>query len=238
MKDTQIQNAVNSILSGLEVSADAKDQLLQNTLSPNTTSKRSLSRKIVFTVVFALVITSMLASAVGIPMLQIFRSWTDDVYATRVDIEKPMPGVFEAEPQPEEVAQLWGQDIADALYDMNACVHLPKWKPEPYYIETSRSIEWDETFGGRIHVAFQTYDGRDLGLTITVYPSDGNLSITTLTQHDNTENKVWKYGGIEYIYLNNLGARSVHWQEENCDARFYGDLTKEELHKMVKSIYE
>ena len=176
--------------------------------------------------------------AIGLPELQIFRKSTNDILAYQIEVNRPMPGVFVAETPSDDVSAVWGPEIAKALLDMNAVLHLPEWKPEGYINSVETTIETDVIWGGHIRQEFQDDDGNRIMLSVFVYPDDGNFGMTVHVQHDNTENETWKYGGIDYTYVNNLGVRSVSWSEGNCWTQIYGEPTRDELHKMIKSIYD
>lgn len=238
MKRKQINDAVNSMLSGLELPDDKRDNLLKNSIESKRERKKGYPVKLTVCIVLALVLSSLVASSIGMPMLQIFKKWDNDIYAVQINMEKPMPGVFTAEKQSDAVTDAWGGNIAEVMLDLNACTNLPKWKPEQYTLAYEPSVLLDQGFGNEITLHYIADDKSEMSLSVRTLPEDGKYSSTVLYQHDNSENEIWVYGDIEYILLKNFQYHSLNWQENNCSVSIWGEFTRDEALKMVKSIYE
>ena len=238
MKDKQIHDAVTTILSGLELSEDKKDSLLQNAVTVKSERNRSMKGKMLVALIVVLTISALVGSSVGFPMLKIYKKMNPDIFALQIDMDKPMPGVFVAEKQTEAAAETWGADLTDMLYAINACTRIPEWKPERYSNCYDTNVTWDELFGNELRKTFYIDKEQQLTICIRVLPEDGSFSSTTLYQHDDTENEIWKFGDVEYTLLKNFQYHSLNWQENNCTIHIAGIFDRDEALKMVKSIYD
>lgn len=238
MKDKQIQDAVTTMLSGLEVSPDLLDKLQKGDAPKKSYSGMRFSRKVLLIVTIALVLFAVCGTSIGMPMLKIYKKMNPDIFALQIDMNKPMPGIFEAVEQTKEAAETWGTDLTDMLYAINACTRIPEWKPERYSNCYDTNVTWDELFGNELRKTFYIDKEQQLTICVRVLPEDGSFSSTTLYQHDDTENEIWKFGDVEYTLLKNFQYHSLNWQENNCTIHIAGIFDRDEALKMVKSIYD
>jgi len=126
--------------------------------------------------------------------------------------------------------------LADAVAKYAPDIEVvPKWLPDGYRFvgikidETELLVQIDATFYketdkyiDELLVNYKIYLGEK---KITIYEKD-NVDAT----------KYWA-GGIEHYIMDNLDIRTIAWQNENCEGSIKGNISLDEVKKIINSIY-
>ncbi len=127
--------------------------------------------------------------------------------------------------------------LQDALNDYGVTEQiLPTWFPsgfilEDLYVSPPSTADDKVTFG-----AFYINGEQSIILTYIYHPSDINESWSY--EKDSAEVKEYVVSGQKYYLYQNLDQNCAAWQNENVECSISGDLTLDELKKMIDSITE
>lgn len=164
------------------------------------------------------------ASAFGLNIFEVVAEWTADTFhfVTQAPHE-------EASAQEDPF-----QDLRAAVSDITDTSVIPNWWPEGT-AERQNTAFAQTAMGMRIYNMYTTDSGQ-FSIRIYVYDSaPDNFS----AQYEKSDNDVLEYdarGITHYIFPNN-GKWGAVWIDGLVEVAIHGDLTVEQLEKMIDSIY-
>ena len=124
--------------------------------------------------------------------------------------------------------------MADALkqYGLSAYV-CPTWIPERYNLAVVEVQKANE----EISFSALYYDSEGNPMSFSI---DYGLSPQTIhyIEKDPGSEEIYIDHGVEYLLMTNMGDWTAHWMDETSSYLLTGNITKDELKRMLNSIYE
>lgn len=192
--------------------------------SRNTPQKTRFLRLCVTAAVLAFFICgATVASALGFDVFQAIADWTAEqfgfVRAGKEDVGS-------------EDDPLWSLRLAVSERCDVPCV--PTWTLEG--TETQENISVEERSDRTIIRCGYESEGSEFTIRIVIYdtiPED----YTSVYQKDDTDMQVYEANGVAHYLMDNNGQNSAAWTSGNLEGHIQGDLSLDNLKKMIDSIY-
>ena len=165
-------------------------------------------------VVVLMVLITVTVGALGFNLWGWVPKWSDeDVRFVSEDTEKPY-----VEHIPDVLASM---GITEPLY--------PTWLPDDFTRTESRVIE--EPF-----LLYEKFQGNDRRLIITIYSAD-DFSAQVYQKEPDLPVEYLAGTTIHYILVNASNIQAI-WCTENYAVQIAGDISYEEMQKIIDSVYE
>lgn len=189
--------------------------------SPKKKSRRILRAAVITAA--CIVILCGAASAFGFDILQAFADWTAETFGFVT------PGQEEAENQYDPFLEL---RLAVSTY--TDALIVPQWAPNSSASSGSLNIV-ERSNGVRIQGSYDSGKSH-FSIRIHVYNEQPEEYIGIYQKSD----VLYEYesGGITHYIMNNNEANSVIWTNGKIECLIQGDLSTDDLEKMVDSIYK
>lgn len=198
-------------------------------------SKHILKRVVSIAAVIALLlgITTATAHALGYDLWEVIAQWTKDrftfVSAAKVnDVEKSNTNVALND---REYADL--QAALDA-YEVSEQL-VPKWLPDGFEVE---NVYVDE-YSGPMAVIFQSNykcGERTIIIQLNLYRDTNDISCTNW-EKDNIDVRTLEIENCTFYMMKNAERECAIWLNGPFECSIIGDISSEELTKVIKSIY-
>lgn len=189
-------------------------------IKPKKTARWPKVLRTVAIVAAILVALGSAASALGFNVFQAVASWTAEVF-----------GFAERDVVQQDPFQELRNTVA---VETNLSV-IPKWAPE-----NTRSVaaitSREYSYGKKVQEAFETESG-SFYITINIYLESQEMPDSVYQKDDDTVIEHPVNEVIHYIMDNN-GNPKVAWKNENVTVCIQGDLSIDDMARMVDSIYE
>ncbi len=188
------------------------------TVEPSPAPKRGF-RKLLHTaliaaaVVAAMVIITVSASAVGINIWGWVPVWNDSTF-------KFMPEEAVSEDIPKVLKQL---GIEKPLF--------PTWLPDGFVIDEQQIQSEKPIF------ILSSYLNKNQTITITIRESTDRINIGTAEKNAG-DPEVYPVGDISHYIFTNYNQTIATWRVDELLIRITGDITSEEMVRIINSIYE
>lgn len=208
------------LLPNSEISAEAPRPLIK--LLP------FLRTAIVAAILLSLLIGS--AYAAGLNIFKIVADWTSEVF-----------GFIHSEPQEDVTAQISPQakegDISSDLKTVLAEYGIVEKLVPNYLPEGFEQTEFyvDETEGGNNFTAVFAKGEESICIQIQEYKANG---LGTVYEKDEGNPEIYKKGGISHYIMTNMGIYKAVWLNGKFECTISGLTEKNELIKIIDSIYE
>lgn len=164
------------------------------------------------------------ASAFGFNVFQALANWTAETFGftstaqtTTVEEEDPYKQL---------------RSIVEQKTDISI---IPRWAPDGAVQSEDISIV-ERTDGTRISSVYDTHSGR-LNIRVMLYDEIPSEYDGSYQKDDNTVTSYTTAGVTHYLMSNN-GICIAVWTNENIEVMLQGDLSNEDLEKMIDSIYK
>ena len=175
-------------------------------------------------VLIAAVLTVLLGSTVfGWGWFRAVARWTEETFCFLIGQE-----TADSEQGPLHLLQRTVSDKTDTPA-------VPKWAPEG--TERNGWPSENERTDRFIARAAYTVGTREFSIRITVYNTPPE-SYDVVYQKNTTFEEAYSAGGIVHYIMGNTETMSVMWANSCVEGHIQGELTIEELHQMIDSIYE
>jgi len=129
-------------------------------------------------------------------------------------------------------------ELADTVAEYAPDIELvPKWLPNGYVSQEIKVIK-SELFTKVITSFYKesTSDSiNELYLDYIIYSNNDNVK---LYEKDNIDIITFWANGIKHYIMENLDIRTIAWQNKNCEGSIKGNISLDEAHKIINSIYE
>ena len=165
-------------------------------------------------IVVLLIGAAVTASALGFELWGWAPKWTQE--DLRFVTEEP--GAEDVQDIPIALAAL---GIDEPLY--------PHWLPEDMVREAAK-IQLDPVF------LFESYCGKDRDLLITIVPS--SISDTAVYQRRESDPEEYIAGNTIHYIFTDINHISATWYTKNYSVLIVGNITEDEMRKVIDSIYE
>ena len=184
--------------------------------------KKPGRKKLRWVIIAAAVVCLLAVPAMGSGAMENLVQWTTQHFSflPQNSLPQERPGAVTYEEVQETVAQLTELPV------------LPTWYPEGTMLE---KMEINDLLNGTsVDVLFSL--GEDVfSLSISVYDTKQEGT----AQYEKNEGYVEPYyvNHVPHYIMENMGRRTVAWQNGNTENAIQGDLTVEELKQIIDSIY-
>ncbi len=177
-------------------------------------------------IVAVLVCGSMAASAFGFDLFQLFAGWNSEHFQ--------FVSPWRTEEADEQGAEDPFRQLRLAVAELTDADIVPKWSPSgtQAIAHMSQEIMSD---GTRISVTYEYDNGR---FNFVIYLYEIPQEETAIYQKDDETMVEYSKNGIVHYIMNNNGRYGASWTNGNVECSIQGDLTLNDLEKMVDSIYE
>ena len=185
-----------------------------------------------------LLATTVTASAFGYDLWGVIAEWSKETFTFTANdrADRPAPDAHQAGassgPEGGEYASL--QDALDS-YGISTPL-APAWIPERFELD---SVYIGETSSFVNLGAFYTCkDGTDNNLSISITLNMYNSDQYSQWQKDEDDPSTYVVGGVTHYLMTNMSREKAVWLNGNYECGISGDITREELLRMLDSIYE
>lgn len=191
---------------------------------PHIKSKTGKSKRkaIRWAVAAAAVICLFVVPALGGEGMESLISWTKETFSLR--------GGNGIDEEQSKIAFSDLEEKVEALTDLPV---LPMWYPEGSAL---MQVEENQVSTSRDIVAVFERSGKQYSLGITVYNTVPD-HVGGYEKNEGTPNEYF-HNGIPHYIMGNTEWNVAVWLNENVECFIQGDLTEEELIKMIDSVYE
>lgn len=178
--------------------------------------------------------TSATAYALGYDLWGAFIQWTKETFSF------VSPAISESDAETNWVSNLSEGEYAtlqDALTAYGVTESLvPTWIPDNFAMQT---LSVSENAKPGCVVFYTTFSCQDKWLTVQInmYHSFDNMDYT-IWQKDEAEITSIDSNGHTFYMVENAGRWSATWTDDLFECNITGDVTSEELVKIIESIYE
>ena len=190
--------------------------------SPKKKSRRILRAAVITAA--CIVILCGAASAFGFDILQAFADWTAETFGFVT------PGQEEA-----EVPQDPYLELRLAVAEETDLPVVPNWAPNDTILNGDISVV-SRSNSLRLQGIYKIDDG-EFTIRIVLYDSLPE-EYSSIYQKNNNLIKEYKLNGVIHYLMENNGAYCAVWTNENAEVLIQGDLSTEDLEKMINSVYK
>ncbi len=127
----------------------------------------------------------------------------------------------------------WGDALDQALVEHDVCVAMPKWIPEGF--ELADIIVDDAYEVVRINARYEK--GEDVIVFSIIQAQEGGM-IDAFYEMNEESLRTETVGTLEVHFFSNNARNGAAWHEDEYLVYFSGDISEQEVEKMVQSIFE
>ncbi len=127
----------------------------------------------------------------------------------------------------------WGDALDQALVEHDVRVAMPKWIPEGF--ELADIIVDDAYEVVRINAWYEK--GEDVIVFSIIQTQEGGM-IDAFYEMNEESLRTETVGNLEVYFFDNSARNSAAWHEDEYLVAFSGDISEQEVEKMVQSIFE
>lgn len=234
--DAELQEAWEEQQSYFNTPEGRNASLFSEEAAP-TGKKTTLLRGLAVAAMLAVVLLAAIFPAGGAgSMGSLLGRWTKNVFWFDGKVSLPEDPDLQSPGYHGENPDL--QRLYDAVSQYDVGPVVPCWIPEGYTIE-----DWDDF--GVFHISGEDGEKSEIGvefsrgedrLKIRIFVS--NKVPNVVYEKDEAEVTVYCKNGTEYHIMSNNGQYSCVWQNGSYGGAIIGDITTDELYRMIDSIYK
>lgn len=171
------------------------------------------------------------AQAIGLDVFGIIARWTKETFHFSASSST---GSGETSTYPTGAIMQYGS-IQDALnaYGIKDLI-APNWYPDGFQMKDCKISPSNDSI--KFQAAYKNGE-KFFAITVWQYASEteaGNLTF----EKDASDVIIYEYDGVKHYLMSNNNQMRAAWTSKNITCSISGDLSKEELQNMIKSIYE
>lgn len=195
---------------------------------PEKTKSRNWGKRILHLVeAAALIATILVVTATACGWQDYIVEWGKEL----LRIAPPPSGVMElVEPSMDGYSTLTEAVVGEGMNE----ARTPAWIPARFSIK-DLAIQELPTY--KVATAIYMVDESELIIRITHYPNAGNIPNFNFEKNDDEKQDEVTRDGIKYYYTENYGTLRVTWKDGNCLYSILGEVSREEIDRMVNSFY-
>lgn len=198
---------------------------------------RRIGRKgLAAAVICSLFVVSAIAQALGVPVWDSVIQWTEEHFIMQFFPSQSATMAMDVSQKniPAAVSETWGDEVCDALMELDSVPDLPTWKPEGFHLSTINS-EYDPNIGVLISMVYHDDKGNVLMLTIEEVPIEDTGYIIEVERNEHS-GAIEGHNGVTYYYMENRDQHMVVWEQDGLSISISGDIAGQDIHQMVESI--
>ena len=228
--DEEVREMFDRIMPRISYETSSEKQKKQSRSARGNVAKAAL---IALSMVLML---SVVAQAMGIPVWETFVIWAKDsmdihIYRTNT----PENAYEEAETDyadPETF--VWGDDVYKVFEEIGVFPDLPTYIPEGFELYDMYYITGEDGYV-HIDIQFKSKEDRYLNFVIDLFGND-DFIYQTGVEYDVQHSKEITINHITYLFIVNLSNNSVAWNDRYGSYYMSGDIKSDILEDMIRSI--
>jgi len=193
--------------------------------------RRRIWQAVAAALVITLLFGAITAQAFGYNIFTMIAQWTDDVFTLSSSDDN-----FSLHPEQIELPpDKQFETIQEALdfFDIHAHV-IPHWIPDGFYQTNINALQIPDL---TMINAFFENDDRTLFISYTIY-NDQSIDHTNFFVKDDNPVREYQVWGIKHYIFTNDSRFVAVWMDGYIEGSINGNITEDELIRMINSIYE
>jgi len=202
-------------------------------------SKRRVTTLLIAAVVTILLGSTLIASAMGYNFWEYVINWGKETFqiGTQVEVTNDPKTSETQQATVGEGSISMGSDssyqsVEDAVKALNVSILIPNWIPDGYeFVQADIS----QTAQRKSMIASYQSEDKALMYNAVIYNS---IDAAYSYEKDETSGETITANGVDYYFMTNLEQNRIVWIRNNVVYSINGYVTKDDLVKMLNSIYE
>lgn len=196
---------------------------------------RKLSAQIAACLVLALFATSFVANALGYNLIQMTVLWGKDTFKVSIHNQAAEQESSDFESTGNIAHSEIFDSVEKAFADIGSRPGLPKWIPERFDFKYAERFISKNSTNVILH-----YVDSENGIIIfdfTLFNNGNGASLDAVFEKDDTQVQVYEKKGIKHYIMKNIDQVQAVWSNLGITYSINGDITTEEMKKIIDSMY-
>lgn len=215
-------------MKGMQQNIDLKFKKWQNTQYRQLVKRRITQIAACF--IFLFLTTSVVANAFGYNLIRLAIDWGEETFHFSTQNQSNLSN---SEDNISE--RIINDDIEMAFEDIQPRPSLPEWLPEGFV------FKYVEKFTRSNHTNILLYYENDIDKVIifdlNIYIDNQNSEIDIAYEKDESLVEIYEKNNIQHYILRNIDQIQAVWSHFNIVYHVSGDVSVEEMEKIIDSIY-
>lgn len=198
---------------------------------------RRIGRKgLAAAVICSLFVVSAIAQALGVPVWDSVIQWTEEHFIMQFFPSQSATMAMDVSQKniPAAVSETWGDEVCDALMELDSVPDLPTWKPEGFRFETVDIFSTSDS-SVLFSAVYRDSKGNVLMMNVKELPLQ-NLDYSIDFEKNAHSGKVVEHNGMAYYCMENMDQYRVIWLQDGVSLNISGDFSAQDAYRMIESI--
>lgn len=198
---------------------------------------RRIGRKgLAAAVICSLLAVSAIAQALGVPVWDSVIQWTEEHFIMQFFPSQSATMAMDVSQKniPAAVSETWGDEVCDALMELDSVPDLPTWKPEGFRFETVDIFSTSDS-SVLFSAVYRDSKGNVLMMNVKELPLQ-NLDYSIDFEKNAHSGKVVEHNGMAYYCMENMDQYRVIWLQDGVSLNISGDFSAQDAYRMIESI--
>ncbi len=167
--------------------------------------------------------------AFGVNWLGMIARWTEELFQPQ---ERNIPYAVVMDRPLKEGETVYYDSLKEAVEAFGITEPLaPEWIPERFAF--AEAYAWQKSSGVSIYAKYEDADG-----VLQIFYNEANLLNMNSVEKDSDTIKLYSAFGVDHFLMIDRNREKVFWQNGDFACEMTGDVSKEELKKIIDSIYK
>ena len=198
---------------------------------------RRIGRKgLAAAVICSLLAVSAIAQALGVPVWDSVIQWTEEHFIMQFFPSQSAMMAMDVSQKNISAAvhETWGDEVCDALMELDSVPDLPTWKPEGFRFETVDIFSTSDS-SVLFSAVYRDSKGNVLMMNVKELPLQ-NLDYSIDFEKNAHSGKVVEHNGMAYYCMENMDQYRVIWFQDGVSLNISGDFSAQDAYRMIESI--
>ena len=198
---------------------------------------RRIGRKgLAAAVICSLLAVSAIAQALGVPVWDSVIQWTEEHFIMQFFPSQSAMMAMDVSQKNISAAvhETWGDEVCDALMELDSVPDLPTWKPEGFRFETVDIFSTSDS-SVLFSAVYRDSKGNVLMMNVKELPLQ-NLDYSIDFEKNAHSGKVVEHNGMAYYCMENMAQYRVIWLQDGVSLNISGDFSAQDAYRMIESI--
>ena len=198
---------------------------------------RRIGRKgLAAAVICSLLAVSAIAQALGVPVWDSVIQWTEEHFIMQFFPSQSAMMAMDVSQKNISAAvhETWGDEVCDALMELDSVPDLPTWKPEGFRFETVDIFSTSDS-SVLFSAVYRDSKGNVLMMNVKELPLQ-NLDYSIDFEKNAHSGKVVEHNGMAYYCMENMDQYRVIWLQDGVSLNISGDFSAQDAYRMIESI--
>lgn len=198
---------------------------------------RRIGRKgLAAAVICSLLAVSAIAQALGVPVWDSVIQWTEEHFIMQFFPSQSAMMAMDVSQKNISAAvhETWGDEVCDALMELDSVLDLPTWKPEGFRFETVDIFSTSDS-SVLFSAVYRDSKGNVLMMNVKELPLQ-NLDYSIDFEKNAHSGKVVEHNGMAYYCMENMDQYRVIWLQDGVSLNISGDFSAQDAYRMIESI--